>query len=125
VNSVVKRLKVRIIRTKQGTEWPESGSAKTGRLARFATRFIPKANPDYESKLHLVCEWLVEFDDQGRPSREIGLDNSGLPVFAGPDSRNYGFWLDTDMTINDFEGAPENLGVFENLWNAAIAHANR
>lgn len=79
--------------------------------------FIPRANPGYERKLHLLHEWWIEFDGDGNPGREIGLDTKGNPVLAGPDERNYGFWLDTNMTLENFERdevAPES---FEALWS--------
>lgn len=52
-------------------------------LARFlrAIRF-PVANPDYDHKLHVVSEWLIEFDGDAKPSREIGLDANGRPQWA-------------------------------------------
>lgn len=78
--------------------------------------FIPKANPDYDDKMHLVQEWLVEFDESGNPGREIGLSEIGRPILAGPDSRNYGFWLDTNMTIDDFEGIEVSQECFARNW---------
>ncbi len=66
--------------------------------------------------MHLVREWLIEFGDDGLPWREIGLDESGAPVLAGPDARNYGFWLDTNMTIKDFDGEPVAEEEFERIW---------
>lgn len=86
------------------------------RITRALLFFIPVASPDYEAKLHLVREWLIEFDDEGRPDREIGLAATGSPIVAGPDARNYGFWLDTDMLFKDFSGSPITSEQFEATW---------
>ena len=75
------------------------------------------ANPDYRKHLSKVYEWLVEFDDEGMPGREIALDSSGHPLFCGPDDSNYGFWLDTKMEFGDFEGSSIKAEEFEQLWH--------
>jgi hypothetical protein len=89
---------------------------------RLLLWFIPEANPDYRGKLHLVHEWFIEFDDEGQPWREIGININGRPVLAGPDDRNYGFWLDTNMTLKDFSGEPVDAAEFERLWRESGAH---
>jgi len=75
------------------------------------------ANPDYRPRLHLVREWFVEIGDDSLPWREIGLNGAGEPVLAGPDDRNYGFWLDTNMTLADFVGEPVTREQFEDVWS--------
>ena len=75
------------------------------------------ANPDYSPRLHLVREWFVEIGDDSLPWREIGLNGAGEPVLAGPDDRNYGFWLDTNMTLADFVGEPITREQFEDVWS--------
>ncbi len=85
------------LRTKLGTSFrKESFGTKALRTLLF---FIPEANPGYRNKLHLVKEWLVEFDEEGIPFREIGLDQFGKPLLAGPDKINYGLWNDTGMKL--------------------------
>ena len=37
-------------------------------------------------------------------------------MLAGPDDRNYGFWLDTNMRYDDLIGVVVRPGVFEVLW---------
>ena len=103
------------LRTKMSTDFqPKSlGDRVVGALLFF----IPRANPDYEPKLHLVREWLVEFDQDGRPDREVGLDAIGSPIVAGPNRRNYGFWLDTNMLFKDFAGEPVTKELFEAQWS--------
>ncbi|MEM6647747.1 MAG: hypothetical protein AAF730_15990 [Bacteroidota bacterium] len=88
---------------------------------RLLTKLLSliSSNPDYEAYLGDVAEWLVEFDEDGLPSREIGLDRNGQPVLAGPDGRNYGFWLDTNMTLGDFDDRETiSQNTFEEKWQA-------
>ncbi len=81
------------LRTKLGTKWKEDKELSV-RILEKLFWFVPKANPGYEGKLHLVKEWLIEFDGDS-PFREIGIDHRGKPVLAGPSEKDYGFWLDT------------------------------
>ena len=78
---------------------------------------MPRANPGYDNKMHLVKEWLIEFDQDDSPWREIGIAANGSPVFAGPSDENYGFWLDTNMHYSDFQGEPVDKAHFEKLWS--------
>lgn len=103
------------LRTRLATDWPEERSF-VERVIRILLFFIPRANPEYESKMHLVREWLIEFDQAGNPVREIALDEQGQFLFGGPNSRNYGFWPDTNMRLDDFEGEPFEKEVFLDLW---------
>lgn len=105
---------MRFIKTALATNWPAKESSGKPLIEGLLTRVIPEANPDHP--FHLVRVWLIEFDDDGVPSREIGLDASGEPVLAGPDDRNYGFWLDTNMRFYDFVGDDVSAEVFERLW---------
>ena len=105
---------MRHLRTKLATEGGADPSAVQKVLRWALTRVLPDANPDY--RFDLLHEWLVEFDDEGLPGREVGLGADGEPVFSGPNDRNYGFWLDTHMTIDDFEGEPVDAEVFEVAW---------
>lgn len=100
------------------TDWPEKESWQFKVLKKILF-FIPKANPSYDSKMHLVKNWLIEFiEEEGElvPWREIALDSDGKIVFAGPDKKNYGFWLDTNMKFKDFKGEPIEKDNFEKYW---------
>lgn len=77
------------------------------------------ANPNYRGKHHRVRAWLVEFDDDDQPWREIALDEHGDILFAGPSARDYGYWLDTHMRYADFTGEPVEQAEFERLWLAS------
>ncbi len=99
------------LRTKLGTDFKEP-SNWWQRLLNVDT-----ANPGYRNKYHLICTWLIEFDDNGDPWREIGLDEHEKVVVAGPSDENYGFWLDTNMRIGDFTGEPVDTDYFERMWS--------
>ncbi|MCP4976353.1 MAG: hypothetical protein GY931_09355 [Maribacter sp.] len=107
------------LRTKQATDWPSDNQSKGEKIIRGLLFFIPTANPGYDGKMHLVKEWLVEFNSDGLPNREIGMNSNGDPVIAGPDNDNYGFWLDTNMELSDFIGEEVLQEEFEQLWKKA------
>ena len=108
------------IRTTKATGWKEPNPTIFERIVRMFFSFVPRTNPGYESKFHLVSEWLIEFDDEGLPNREIGINQNGEPVIAGPSEENYGFWLDTNMRIADFCGDPLTRDEFEMAWKEAV-----
>ena len=103
------------LKTKLSTDWPEK-EPFSEKLIRGFLFFIPEANPDYRNKMHLIDEWLIEFEDSGLPHREIGINKKSEPVLAGPDENNYGFWLDTNMKLEDFKGEQVSKDHFEMMW---------
>ena len=110
---------VKFLKTSMATDWTEQQTQKMKWINKILF-FIPKSNPRYDSKIHLVEKWLIEFveeDGELIPWREIALDISGNIVFAGPDKKNYGFWLDTNMKYEDFSGENIDKGEFEKYWN--------
>ncbi|WP_143269388.1 hypothetical protein [Mangrovitalea sediminis] len=113
----------RYLRTSLATEFKE-GRTLVERVIGSMCFFVPKANPGYEDRLHLVSEWVVEFDKNGLPGREIGLDQHGGVVLAGPNQEDYGFWLDTNMTYQDFTGESVSAETFEALWVKSEAYRN-
>ena len=98
------------LRSNKATNWEKPG--------KFVSFFLKRlsSNLGYEKAFPDLHEWLIEFDDDGMPDREIGLDESGAPILAGPNERNYGFWLDTNMTIDDFEKDVIDKEYFESKW---------
>ena len=108
---------MRYLKTKLATDWPKDPGWKVG-LTKAILFFIPRANPGYDPIMHLLSEWFVEIDEENLPFREIGLDQSSRPIFAGTSKRNYGFWLDTRLTGDDFSDASEISKVeFEEKWS--------
>src|SRR5690606_5363033 len=62
---------------------------------------LPKANPDFDSKIDSVSTWLVELPDaDSTPSREIGLDTENNIIVEMPDDRNYGYWVDNNWKLD-------------------------
>ena len=108
---------MRYLRTTMATGFSKRGALDTA--LRALLFFIPRATPDYDHRLHGVTVWLVEFDDDGLPGREIGLDGAGCPVVLGPNERNYGFWLDTSMRFVDVAGDEIGHHEFERTWAEA------
>jgi hypothetical protein len=106
---------MRYLRTKLATDWPRKEPWQV-KLISCILFFIPRANPDYDRKMHLVKEWLIEFEDHDTPWREIAIGADGTPLFAGPGNGNYGFWLDTNMKYENFEGDTIDKSEFERLW---------
>lgn len=110
---------LKYLSTTMATNWPKKESWKA-RIIRKILFFIPVANPDYDPKMYLVNRWLVEFTEEEEgaflPWREIAIDINGEIVFAGPDKRNYGFWLDTNMKFDDFTGELITKEEFERFW---------
>ena len=103
------------IKTKIGTDWPKEKKNILGKVIRSLFWFIPEANPGYNDKMHLISSWLIEFDNE-EPWREIALNENDEIVFAGPSEENYGFWLDANMKLNDFEGETIEKEYFEEFY---------
>jgi hypothetical protein len=103
------------IRTKLATDWGEPTPRSW--WERLLSSWV--SNPTYEGKYHLIDSWLIEFDDDGEPEREIALDAAGDVVFAGPSPSDYGFWLDTNARLSDFTGDPVSPEEFEAKWLAS------
>ena len=108
----------RYLKTNLGT-----GGEKPSIFSKFISKLF-SSNPDYDEKLHLVCIWYIEFEDF-IPRREIGVELSAQPVLLGPDTSNYGFWLDTNMTYDDFSGELVSKDEFEEMWALATLLKHR
>lgn len=106
----------RYIKTYLATSFEKSSSKSKNGLELVLSLFIPQTNSGYEKNLHCVKAWLIEFDEHGRPAREIGVNENDQVILAGPNEENYGYWLDTNMTISDFDGEPVSKELFEQLW---------
>jgi len=103
------------IRTKLATDFPEKEDLLEKALKKILF-FIPESSPGYRGKWHLVKEWLIEFDEDGRPNREIGIGSNKTPVVASPNSSDYGFWIDSNMVYSDFKEEKISKEIFESSW---------
>lgn len=86
------------------------------------TSFIPVGNPNFEEKIDEVKQWLIEFKDGDKyPDREIGLDILQQPIIIMPWRRNYGYWIDNNLLLNDFRSLFNAVEIsrdeFEKHWN--------
>ena len=105
------------LKTKIATDWDTP--KPDGVFVKLLRRIIPEANPNYRNKMHLIDTWFIEFDEQGLPSREVGVDTDGQPVVAGPTSVDYGYWLDANVTDADLSGVEIEQDEFEALWDSS------
>ena len=85
------------------------------------TTVIPIANPDFENKIGEVRYWLIEFEgDSFFPNREIGLDSLNKPIMIMPWRKNYGYWTDNNLVMEDFRShfSAKNISreEFEKNW---------
>ena len=106
---------------------PNFGTRKTPEnigtrlLKTVLTTILPIANPDFEDKISDASFWLIEFEaDSYYPNREIGLDIEGNPIMIMPWRKNYGYWTDNNLVLNDFRSHFETVVIskeeFEKAW---------
>ena len=105
-------------------------AAKTkGILQKFigvvVSTFITKANPDFESVIDNVAEWLLEICiENNKTNREIGIDKNGQTILIMPWCDNCGYWSDNSMTLDYFRKHFKVAGIekvdFETRWNGFI-----
>jgi hypothetical protein len=114
----LRKMNSKYLATDKATDWKEDSSS-----LKVLKRIFKNLNPNYtyEDKFPFVRKWLIEFDDGELPGREIGLDEQGNPLFCGPSDEVYGFWLDTNMAYDDFEGEPITKEEFEKYWGLATS----
>ena len=90
-------------------------------LWKFLSTIIPKANPDFENQIQNINIWLIEFDENGIPEREIGLDKDEKTVMIMPWKDNYGYWTDNNFKLQDFKNCFKYSEIdneyFESRWN--------
>ena len=89
-------------------------------LEKLTSTVIPKANPDFDNKISKIETWLIEFDEDDIPIREIGINSQDEPIMIMPWRNNYGFWVDNDFNYIDIK---ENFNFqnideteFKNYW---------
>lgn len=104
---------MRYYSTTLGTNWPPPDWKI--RLIYTVFWFIPRANPDFERFLPDIKLWYLEVDDEFYPCREIGMDENGDPVSAGPSGRNWGFWTDGPEMFDPAEATEISQASFEKM----------
>jgi len=87
------------------------------------SKIIPIANPDFENKFDLVKYWLVEFENENEiPIREIGINEENKVILKMPYLKNYGYWTDNHLLINDFKNhfnvTEITKEIFEQNWKS-------
>jgi len=111
---------VAVIETTLATEprKPEEAGWIAAGLERALRATLPAANPDFERLHGSVRKWWVEVDEEGVPQRELGFDQSGRAIVAGPFGENFGFWTDSNMKFTVDEHQPIAAERFEAAWRA-------
>jgi hypothetical protein len=92
---------------------------------QILAKLIPKANPDFDHMIVDVKYWLIECDHEtGIPVREVGLDKDGLQVLKMPVRRNYGYWVDNNLRLDDFKMyfivSEISKEAFERIWECDL-----
>ena len=96
------------------------------RLAKVVLEsIVPIANPDFEKKIDKVAFWLIEFENNSYyPNREIGLDSSGKTIMIMPWQKNYGYWTDNNLVIENFRSHFKTIDItkeeFEKYWSSFV-----
>ncbi len=96
-------------------------------IKRFIEVLI-SSNSGYGSKADSIVYWYLEFEDEHSPPiREIGFDVFDNPIIIMPYNKDYGFWVDNNLTLNDFkiDFKVEEItrSVYENAWNDFKSHS--
>ena len=88
--------------------------------------FIPRSNPDLEVHFCRVRRWYVEVDESGLPVREVGIDERGTPITAGPWEHNFGFWTDSGEPLPEDRVEEIRKEEFDTMWQGfADSRSNR
>ena len=78
--------------------------SKKNILYKILNFFLPQANPDFNDEYDRVILWYIEYDDIKKYiNREIGINENGEISVVAPYKGNLGFWIDSDLNIEDFE----------------------
>ena len=98
-------LKFKDVKGTSSDDKPKTWLTKTFEksVIKVLMTIIPKANPDFEDKFFDVNEWLIEInEDAETPEREIGINDLGQTIMIMPFGRNFGYWTDNNLKLNDF-----------------------
>lgn len=102
--------------------WEKRKDKKHNFIEKIIFALKLSSNPDYDGKkIDDVTYWLLEFDEDNVPIREIGLDNNNEIILKMPYKKNYGFWTDNELLYDDFINRFSAVSIdsimFEAKWN--------
>lgn len=97
---------------------------KEGKIVRAIDEILriilPQTNPTLEENIDYVRTWYIEYDEtQYSTLRELGQDENGTLVFKAPYKHNLGFWVDEELTLDDyrkFNLTEISAEEFEKIW---------
>jgi hypothetical protein len=73
-------------------------------VVKILSTILPNANPDFDKLIDQVDYWLVEYNrTENAAWREIGFDKYDHSIVAMPSGKNYGYWTDNHLTLDDFD----------------------
>ncbi len=84
-----------------------SASLKEKILTRFFQTifFLFYVNHKLDDVRHNVYKWQLELSneltDKPEINREVALNEEGVPIWAAPSLKNYGYWFDSGITDLD------------------------
>ena len=91
-----------------------------GAISEILRIILPQSNPTLEENIDYVRTWYIEYDEsQYSTLRELGLDERDFLVFKAPYKHNLGFWVDEELTLDDyrkFNLTEISAEEFEELW---------
>ena len=105
---------------------PEANFTWTDHIQNyFAIKFAPKVNPDFYAKYDDVVYWWLELNTERIPVREIGFDQDGKAIVAGPIGSNIGLFTHGKPKVHGFY--PIEMYQFVDQWESFLVadSANR
>lgn len=114
------------VKSKSLNTTTKKGSAVMGMILSFLKLILPKANPEFDDKINAVAYWLMEFEGKDTtPDREIGLGINENVIMKMPHKDNYGYWIDNNLTLRDFQSTFEVVEIsksyFDEMWEVEPA----
>ena len=99
--------------------WWEKG------IIKFLSLIIPKANPDFDHLYTHVRLWWLELDENNMPQREIGFNENNVTIVGAPISNNYGFFTDSNESIESRDFKEMDSEQFINAWEQFSSEFNK
>ncbi len=72
-------------------------------LSSISKKLAPRVNPDFHMKYNDVVYWWLELTQESIPVREIGFDDNGKAIVAGP------------FGVNKFRRSQHNFHILPNV----------